>query len=164
MSIFHVNYEWRVFFFPPTAVDDIAPVILGCPNTIQYEAPLGSTSAPVTWNDPSSSEGGVVVTQTATPGSNFPLGTSQVSYTFTDLAGNSATCTFTIIITREYERFQMAEISHFICNGICETRFTIAFRVTDFSDAQTTQVQTCFPETDTWQCLPVRIAWAPSGS
>ena len=59
---------------------------------------------------------------------------------------------------------------YLICSSVCEACFTIAFRITELfqtlirGSVQTTQVQTCFPETDTWQCLPVRIAWALSGS
>eukprot|EP00057_Strongylocentrotus_purpuratus_P028659 XP_011683133.1 PREDICTED: uncharacterized protein LOC578978 isoform X8 [Strongylocentrotus purpuratus] len=86
------------FVVTVTAIDDIAPVIISCPNTITYEAPLGATSAPVTWNPPSVSEEGITTTQTSTPGSNFALGTTQVTYTFTDLLGNMATCSFTVVI------------------------------------------------------------------
>ncbi|XP_071489593.1 uncharacterized protein [Diadema antillarum] len=87
------------FVVTVTAIDDIAPVIIGCPNMITYEAPLGFTSAPVVWNEPTALEGNVVVTQTNSPGSQFPRGTTQVTYTFTDAAGNSASCTFTVIVT-----------------------------------------------------------------
>ncbi|XP_041454248.1 mucin-17-like isoform X7 [Lytechinus variegatus] len=86
------------FVVTVTAVDDIAPVIIGCPNTITYEAPLGATRAPVTWNPPTVTEGGVVTSQTSTPGSLFPLGSSQVTYTFTDPLGNVATCSFSVVV------------------------------------------------------------------
>ena len=38
------------------------------------------------------------VTQSHRPGESFPEGTTQVVYTFTDVAGNSARCSFEVTV------------------------------------------------------------------
>ncbi len=57
----------------------------------------------VSWTEPTASDNsGVtpVVTQSHRPGQNFPIGTTQVSYSFNDLAGNPAVCSFTVTICK----------------------------------------------------------------
>ena len=38
------------------------------------------------------------VTQTHQPGDSFNVGTATVTYTFTDMSGNQAQCSFTVTI------------------------------------------------------------------
>ena len=57
------------------------------------------TSTTVTWIEPTATDNSgetPTVTQSHQPGDSFPLGTTQVSYRFTDMSGNEATCSFTI--------------------------------------------------------------------
>ena len=55
----------------------------------------------VTWNQPTASDNSGQtpnVQTTHQSGSSFPVGTSTVIYTFTDAAGNEATCSFNVNI------------------------------------------------------------------
>ncbi len=59
------------------------------------------TSTTATWTEPTATDNSGVVTltgRTHAPGSTFNLGVTQVTYTFTDGSGNSATCTFNVIV------------------------------------------------------------------
>ena len=81
------------------AVDDIAPVINNCPNSQTVQAPCNVPSQTVTWIAPTATDnlGGIpTVMQTHRPGDSFPVGTTPVTYTFTDTSGNSAQCAFTV--------------------------------------------------------------------
>ncbi len=81
--------------------DTTPPIITGCPDTINTVLPLGMTSTPVTWIEPTATDNSGLtptVTQSHQPGDSFTMGSSQVTYTFTDTAGNEAVCTFSITI------------------------------------------------------------------
>ena len=55
----------------------------------------------VTWTDPTATDNSGItptVTQTHQSGDSFNVGTTMVTYTFTDMAGNQATCTFSVSI------------------------------------------------------------------
>ena len=58
---------------------------------------------PVTWTEPTAVDetSAVSVSQTSSPGNAFGLGTTVVTYTFTDDAGNSAICAFAVTILGE---------------------------------------------------------------
>ena len=80
--------------------DSSAPVISGCPESAQYMIPSGTTSRVVTWIEPTATDntgGQPTVIRSHEPGSNFPIGTTQVIYTFRDAVGNEATCSFEIM-------------------------------------------------------------------
>jgi hypothetical protein len=80
-------------------VVDIEPPILHCPQNRIVSTELGANSAIVTYEIVASDNvPGVTSTCSPPSGSRFPLGPSTVNCTATDLAGNSATCSFTITI------------------------------------------------------------------
>ena len=83
--------------FIPLSVDNIAPVV-SCINDVTVSTTTGSTGTSVTWTEPTATDnaGGVTTSRTHTPGSFFGVGTTQVTYTFTDGSGNSASCTFNV--------------------------------------------------------------------
>ena len=59
------------------------------------------TSATVSWTEPTATDNSGMtptITQTHQPGDSFPVGTTSVMYTFTDMTGNQATCTFDVVI------------------------------------------------------------------
>ncbi len=64
------------------------------------QAPAGATSAVAFYIEPTASDDSGIASSTSshTPGSSFPVGNTLVSYTFTDAVGNSATCSFTVIV------------------------------------------------------------------
>ena len=80
--------------------DVTSPVISGCPSNITVNA-NASCQATVSWTVPTVSEncgGGLTLTTTKNPGTVFGLGTTVVTYTATDAAGNSSTCSFNVIV------------------------------------------------------------------
>jgi gliding motility-associated-like protein len=81
--------------------DTTPPVVSNCPGVINVNAPMGTTSAVATWTEPTATDNCQVasITKTHTPGTSFPIGTTQVTYTFTDASGNSATCIFNVVVT-----------------------------------------------------------------
>ncbi|MBT1698108.1 HYR domain-containing protein [Fulvivirgaceae bacterium PWU4] len=86
--------------FKVTVVDDTAPVFAGCPTDITVSADA-SCQAVVTWTAPTASDncpGTVNITSTHTSGNTFALGETTVTYTATDVKGNSATCSFKVTV------------------------------------------------------------------
>lgn len=76
------------------------PVIVGCPTDITVDAQAGTCDAVVTWVPPTVIDNcpGATLTSTHNPGDTFPLGTTTVTYTATDAAGNTSTCSFDVTV------------------------------------------------------------------
>lgn len=93
--------------FDVTVIDNTVPVLSGCPSTVlvNTNASITPCSAIATWTEPiatdnCTSNGDIIWTKSHTPGSVFPVGTTTVTYTATDLEGNeSAVCSFDVIVT-----------------------------------------------------------------
>jgi hypothetical protein len=90
------------------SVDTVPPVI-NCPEAISQSIPFGQSVAPVFWTIPTASDNsGTAPTVTAnpsfTPGQQFQQGTTTITYTATDAAFNSASCTFTVTLTQQGKR------------------------------------------------------------
>ena len=85
-------------------MDTSPPVIINCPLDINKSAELGMTRVPVFWLTPAAiDERGTVIAIDAThkPGDNFAVGsTTKISYVFTDDSYNTATCNFSVTVTR----------------------------------------------------------------
>ncbi|XP_072175620.1 hyalin-like [Diadema setosum] len=83
--------------------DNENPVLASCPSDILTNTTTGLLVADVTWTVPNATDnsGPVAVNQTAglSPGSNFTLGSTLVTYTVTDPSGNSASCSFYVNVT-----------------------------------------------------------------
>ncbi len=87
--------------FTVTVVDNIAPEI-SCTNDISETVGENGTTAVVTYDAPVASDNcEFTVEQTAglASGSEFPLGTTTNTFVVTDAAGNTATCSFDVMIT-----------------------------------------------------------------
>ncbi len=84
--------------FKVTVNDTQAPTI-SCPADITVNAPSGSCSAAVNFTVTASDNCGIptVVTSQAS-GSVFPVGTTMVTATATDAAGNSTNCSFNVTV------------------------------------------------------------------
>ncbi|MDZ7848274.1 MAG: HYR domain-containing protein [Owenweeksia sp.] len=82
--------------FDISVSDQMAPVFSHCPTDITTCQNI------VQWNPPIATDGcgAVSLSQTAgpTPGSHLSQGLHMVSYTATDTAGNTATCSFSIMV------------------------------------------------------------------
>jgi HYR domain len=88
--------------FTVTVVDNTDPVISGCPSNITVYTGSGATTCDATasWTAPTASDNcpGVSLGSNHNPGDTFPLGPTTVTYTATDGAGNTATCSFTVTV------------------------------------------------------------------
>ena len=89
-----------------TGQDTTAPVITGCPlNAISVTTPAGSNSATASWTEPTATDdSGVAPTRSRShaPGSSFPVGTTLVTYRFTDRSGNSEICQFQVVVVGKW--------------------------------------------------------------
>jgi len=94
-----VNGNSAFYSFTITILDQQAPVITGCPNNIVVNS-AEACSAAVNWVAPTASDNcpGVLLTSSNVPGSTFPVGLNNVSYTATDASGNVTNCSFTITV------------------------------------------------------------------
>lgn len=81
-------------------VNDVTPpTITGCPTTITVNAPANACNEIVSWTPLTVSDNcAVTMTSTRSPGSPFPVGTTTVTYTATDAAGNESTCSFNVVV------------------------------------------------------------------
>lgn len=110
--------------FVITVIEDSDPTTLSffCPGDQIGRAGVGETSTVVTWTEPTASttcaSGNVYITQTdgLPNGSEFPVGTSMVTYEATDDCGNVETCTFKIMVTND-ECNISSTVSNVVCDG-----------------------------------------------
>ncbi|GIV31517.1 MAG: hypothetical protein KatS3mg029_0868 [Saprospiraceae bacterium] len=80
--------------------DNAPPALSSCPADTTVHVPNGISSASVSWVPPSASDNcpGVLLSSTHNPGDAFPVGTTTVTYTATDGAGNTTTCSFMVTV------------------------------------------------------------------
>ena len=88
-----------------TVTDDEDPTIVGCPSDITVNADAGGCHAVVSWTEPTADDncGIQSLSPDHSPGEMFS-GTTTVTYTATDLHGNTATCSFDVTVL-EYNDF-----------------------------------------------------------
>jgi hypothetical protein len=86
--------------FTITVSDDEAPAISGLPASMTTGVDAGLCGAAVSWSAPSASDNCNVAsfTSTSAPGDSFPVGTTTVTYTATDDAGNSTSGSFDVTV------------------------------------------------------------------
>jgi len=114
-----------------TVEDDSLPTI-SCPANMSVSTDAGSCTATVTYTTPVGTDGcpsaNTVLTNGLGSGSGFPVGTTTEEYTVTDAAGNSASCSFDVIVSDD-------EIPAITCGsnitqsadaGSCDAALTIA--------------------------------------
>ena len=97
-----------------TINDNTPPVITGCPEQdIVRNVDNGACGALVTWTPPTISDNCVAVSTNSThnPGDFFQVGSTSVTYTALDAAGNQSTCTFNVTVNDN-------ELPNAICNDI----------------------------------------------
>lgn len=84
--------------FNVKVIDNTIPVITGCPTTITVAA-NASCKAIASWVAPIAKDNcPMTLTSDHNPGDTFPLGTTLVTYKAIDGSGNTATCSFNIIV------------------------------------------------------------------
>ena len=102
--------------FKITAEDKLAPKFANCPTVPVMElADPNNCSAKVNWSAPVATDncGMVNTIQTGGPasGSAIPVGTHTITYTSSDMAGNTTTCTFTVMVMD-------SQAPHAVCKNI----------------------------------------------
>ena len=87
--------------FDVTVTDDEDPAISGMPADISQTNDAGECMAAVTWTEPTAADNCAIATFTSShnPGDEFPVGTTTVTYTATDIHGNSSSDSFDIEVT-----------------------------------------------------------------
>ncbi len=90
--------------FTVTVLDNTAPAISGCPANLTVYSNSGNPSncsQAASWTPPTALDncsGSITPSNSHSPGDVFSSGTTTVTYTFTDGASNSSTCTFTVTV------------------------------------------------------------------
>ncbi|MCA9319479.1 MAG: HYR domain-containing protein, partial [Planctomycetes bacterium] len=80
-------------------VDNTIPLISNCPSVINALTDPGMCTAMVTWAAPVATDNcSFTVSSNFNPGDTFGLGTTVVSYTFTDASGNANSCNFNVVV------------------------------------------------------------------
>ena len=90
----------RTISFDITVTDVIAPSISNVPSNITVANDAGTCDAVVTYNLPTVSDNcsGATIATSHASGSTFPVGTTTVSFTATDAAGNTSSSSFDITV------------------------------------------------------------------
>jgi gliding motility-associated-like protein len=128
-------------------VIDPTPPQIQCPPNQSVMAVMGAPTAevtgigPVTLSDNCSGVVGLTYTPASAGNGNgvgpangtFPGGTTIVTYTATDVAGNTSTCSFSVFVDLGEVFMLKIDTVQFSCGGGSNT-VTIPFRVTNFDD------------------------------
>lgn len=87
--------------FNVVVTNNATPVVQNCPADILLKTT--GDAVVVSWQEPdaTSSCGTVTTTRSHAPGDAFPAGTTTVTYQFTSQAGNTASCSFNILVEDE---------------------------------------------------------------
>src|SRR5690606_37944066 len=81
-------------------VNDTENPTITCPSDITVSNDAGQCDAVVTWSAPTGADNcaSFNVTSSHNPGDTFPIGTTIVTYTITDAAGLTASCSFDVTV------------------------------------------------------------------
>ena len=93
-----------LFYCPILYLADTTPPVISGISDIFTTVPSGSTGTTISWTEPTATDDSGVVTltgRTHQPGTFFNVGTTTVTYTFTDGSGNSATTSFNVVVSEE---------------------------------------------------------------
>ena len=87
--------------FTISVLDEVDPVIAGCPSTITVANDAGLCGATVTWQEPIATDNCGVESfiSNMNSGEFYSVGTHIIFYTATDIYGNTSTCEFSIIVS-----------------------------------------------------------------
>ena len=99
--VFEDAYGNNVSTHTTIVVEDVTPPSLVCPSSIERLADAGATSVAVSWTliaPTDNSNLAVATSVNRTSGDAFAVGTHAVGVTATDVAGNAATCAFTVTV------------------------------------------------------------------
>jgi gliding motility-associated-like protein len=112
----HGNVSTHVFTI--TVIDTIAPVIADCPSDITVNNDAGVCGASVPWTAPTATDncGIASIETTHSPDDFFGVGSHTVTYTVTDIHGNTSICEFIVTVNdTEAPVFVEVPAQQFIC-------------------------------------------------
>jgi HYR domain len=106
LTVTDVNGNVSTCTFTINYRDVTPPVIAGCPQNITVFTGLGRTTCDqtATWTPPTATDACIhccttqPITGNYAPGATFPVGVTTVTYTATDVSGNTSTCSFTVTV------------------------------------------------------------------
>ena len=104
-------------------VDLTPPIFTDCPEDLEVDAPPGAVWATVDWIEPMASDavsGLHTVGRTHAPSDAFPIGTTTVTYTATDVAGHTSTCSFDITVSATCDIITPMGVVGFLDRGMTE--------------------------------------------
>ncbi|PIK47309.1 hypothetical protein BSL78_15809 [Apostichopus japonicus] len=96
------NTATCVFCVTVGTVDNMGPIISGCPADFEVTIELGQTSTTVTWTEPTATDisgFAMLSDRSNAPNDVFFLGNNEVTYVFVDNSNNMAECSFVITIS-----------------------------------------------------------------
>ncbi|RLA68912.1 MAG: hypothetical protein DRG30_10720, partial [Epsilonproteobacteria bacterium] len=121
--------------FSVTVNDSENPVISGCPSDITVNNDPGICGAVVSWTEPTASDNCGIDTFTSdyNSGDTFPIGTTTVTYTATDIHENSVTCSFNVTVNDSEDPTITcpSDVNQTADPGVCQAAVTITVPATD---------------------------------
>lgn len=86
--------------FSVNVMDEEAPLVSGCPDSLVVTTAIDQCSTPVSWTAPTATDNCQLMSSVSTmePGTVFEVGKDTVTYSFTDAAGNVSNCSFEVIV------------------------------------------------------------------
>lgn len=87
--------------FQVIVIDNLLPTVTSCPDDITVDAAIGSCSQIVSYETPTATDNcqaSMQMTAGFASGSDFPIGTTTVTHTFTDPSNNSIECLFNVTV------------------------------------------------------------------
>lgn len=149
ITVTDINGNAKVCTFNVVVSDDIEAHLTNFPDDITVTATANECSKIVFWDtDVASADCGTNAIRwniTSAPttglrsGSDFPLGTTTITYEFSDLNGNTLTKTFTVTVTDDQApviKQGPTDITLYTSGGNCEVLYTWEIDAQDNCDAQ----------------------------
>ncbi|MEM6270973.1 MAG: HYR domain-containing protein [Bacteroidota bacterium] len=104
--------------FDVEVVDSTAPIVTSCPPAVIFTPSTLDCNPAVNFTPPVFTENcAASITSTSSPGDNFPIGTTVITYTATDSSGNSSVCSFTLTVTSPVLDNLVQQTPGAICDG-----------------------------------------------
>ncbi len=147
------NFTINVGTSNPCVGDVTPPIVSGCPANITQTTT--ASTAFVTWIEPTATDAcaPVLVNKSNLPGSSFQIGTTKVSYYFSDKVGNTSICSFNVTLTNSCFNDTIAPVL-----GACPANITV-------TTSTTSATATWTNPTATDNCSTATVVSAPtSGS
>lgn len=112
-----------------TVLDTLSPYFMNCPSNVSIASSDSGCLAIVTWTAPTEMDNcasGLTVSSSHNSGDIFPQGITTVTYTVTDVSGNSGSCSFDVEVTSGL--MASAATTNAVCNG--DTNGTAVITIT----------------------------------